>query len=379
MKVLDRYILKTFVVSLFIVMAAMMGIALLLDLFFNYKQLLHTTPAAHQAGFWSLLWGIGNFYFYKSFSYFQLLAAPSLQVAAAAALVRLHRGRELVGIKAAGISLYRVMWPMIALSLVVDGFYVLNQEVIIPSIAVELSRTLDDLEVHKEFAVEFVRDDINIIYAPKYLPDKQEMVGIDRLMPDGSRVLAAHILIWLRNPKFEARATIEADSAQWDPKQSGWRLTNGLRRMAKSDSALIERVPTGPEGVPVDFYASKVGPRELQRHRIADFYRFMSYSELSALVDDPMRGNRRQLQVTLHQHVTSPIMNILILLLGLPFVTGREDRNYFTSIGISIVLVIGIFALTFAATAFGSAGHISPLLAAWIPIFVVLPAAILSM
>ena len=43
------------------------------------------------------------------------------------------------------------------------------------------------------------------------------------------------------------------------------------------------------------------------------------------------------------------------------------------------VLVIGVFALQFAATAFGNAGHITPLLAAWLPIFVVLPSSVLSM
>jgi len=85
------------------------------------------------------------------------------------------------------------------------------------------------------------------------------------------------------------------------------------------------------------------------------------------------------LQVTMHEHVTSPILNILLLLLGLPFVAGREDRNYFASVGIAMGLVVGVFVLTFTATAFGNTGHISPLLAAWIPVFVVLPASILSM
>ena len=92
-----------------------------------------------------------------------------------------------------------------------------------------------------------------------------------------------------------------------------------------------------------------------------------------------MRGNRRQLQVAMHQHVTQPILNLLVLLLGLPFVAGREERNYFASIGIALALFVGVYIVSFAATAFGNTGHISPLLAAWFPIFLVLPASILSM
>ena len=81
----------------------------------------------------------------------------------------------------------------------------------------------------------------------------------------------------------------------------------------------------------------------------------------------------------MHQHVTGPILNLLLLLLGLPFVAGRDDRNYFSSIGVAIGLVIGVYAITFAATAFGNQGHVGALLAAWLPVFIVLPASLLSM
>ena len=58
---------------------------------------------------------------------------------------------------------------------------------------------------------------------------------------------------------------------------------------------------------------------------------------------------------------------------------GRDDRNYFTNIGIAIALAIGVFALNFACTALGNGGHLSPLLAAWLPVFILLPASVISM
>jgi len=133
MKILDRYILQTFLVSLAISMAAMMGIVFILDLAINVNRLLNLSPAVQVAGFWPVFASILSYYFYKAFDYFQWIAAPSLLVAAAASMVRLNRGRELVGIKAAGISLYRVLWPMIVVALLTNGFYVINQEVIIPA------------------------------------------------------------------------------------------------------------------------------------------------------------------------------------------------------------------------------------------------------
>lgn len=381
MKILDRYIVRTFVYSLAIVLVALMGLVLILDVFFNVNDFMGTGTAAQPSGFWTIFGNMMNYYFYKAFDYFRLLAAPSLLVAAAASLVRLNRSRELTGIKAAGVSLYRVMWPMILVALVVDAFCIFNQEYIIPRISPQLSRDRGDLQVQKRFPVDFVRDEHNnILYAPLYDPQTETMFAEPRIVPGTTDVqFMARVRIFLRDSKYKARGTIEAERAVWNAEKSGWELEGGMRLPPIEESAILDRPPTGPEGDPYPFYQTNIGPREIERHRASDFHRYMSYGELKILATDPMRGNRRQLQVAMHQHVTQPILNLLVLLLGLPFVAGREERNYFVSIGIALGLFVGVFILSFASTAFGNAGHISPLLAAWFPIFVVLPASILSM
>jgi len=402
MKILDRYVIQTFLVSLAISLAAMMCVTLLLDLLINVNKFLDLASVARKLGFWSILAGIGNYYFYRAFDYFQYLGGPSLLVAAAASLVRLNRGRELVGVKAAGVSLYRVMWPMIVVALLADGFFIANQELIIPHIAIQLSRDPDDLEVQTRFSVDFVRDDNNnILFAPVFDPKTQSLLAtavyhdkqgklvsaavddaiVQQLMArDRHQVdVLATVRIFLRDPRYELRGWIVADQARWDPKWGGWRLTNGVRLPPPTEPAMFDHAPSGPEGEPIDFYSSNVGPDEITRHRAADFYRYMAYSELKSVAEDPMRGNRRQLQVAMHEHLTLPILNVLLLLLGLPFVAGREDRNYFTGIGVALLLTIGMFAFQFACRAFGNAGHITPLLAAWLPVFVALPAGIISM
>jgi len=380
MKILDRYILQTFMLSLAISLAALMGIVLILDLVLNVNKLFNLSAVAHVTGFWSIFVNLLGYYFYKMFDYFQWIAAPAILVAAAASLVRLNRSRELVGVKAAGVSLYRVMWPMIAVALVLDAFYIVNQELILPAISIQLARSPDDLEIRKEFPVDFIRDENNnILYAPLYDPKTKEMRSEARIKDDGTLLYLARVRIFRRDSRFQPLGTIEAEKATWDPKAGGWRLTGGVRLPPLKEPSLLDRLPEGPEGDPVDFYSSNVGPPQIQRHRASDFYRYMAYGELRALAEDPMRSNRQALQVNMHQHVTGPIMNLLLLLLGLPFVAGRDDRNYFTSIGVAIGLVIGVYAITFAATAFGNQGHVGALLAAWLPVFIVLPASLLSM
>ena len=380
MRLLDRYILKTYLASLLVVMASLMGIAVLLDMAVNVNKFLDLKAETGEMGFWAMLATMADYYFYKGFYYFQLWAALAMLVAAAAAMARLNRTRELTGIKAAGVSLYRVLWPVIVVGLLLNGFYIVNQELIIPHMAVQLSRDPDDPDVTETFDVEFVRDEQNnILYAPIYDPKTQTMRAERKVFEDGRITFPARVRIFLRDSHYEAVGTVEAESAAWDGRLGAWRLEGGVKLPPIRKTDLAQRAAARTEGQPFPLYYTNVGPEEIERHRSSDFYRYMSYSELKALARDPMRGNRLQMEVAMHQHVTQPILNVLILLLGLPFVAGREDRNYFVSVGLAVALVIGVFVVMFASTAFGNAGHVPPIWAAWIPVFLVLPPSILSM
>ena len=52
MKILDRYIVRTYVFSLAIVFAALMGLAVILDQFFNVNEFFKSTGEAQPAASW---------------------------------------------------------------------------------------------------------------------------------------------------------------------------------------------------------------------------------------------------------------------------------------------------------------------------------------
>jgi len=296
-KILDRYILKTYLVSLLVVMAALTGIAVLLDMAVSVNKFLDLKAETGDAGFWTMLGHMADYYFYQVFYYFQLWAALAALVAAAAGMVRLNRTHELTGIKAAGVSLYRVLWPIIVVGLLLDGFYIVNQELIIPSMAVQLARDPDDLDVTETFDVEFIRDDQNnILYAPIYDPKTQTMLAEKKVFEDGRISFPARVRIFLRDSRYRPLGTVEAESATWDSRLGAWRLKGGVRLPPVHKASLLERAPEQTEGEPFPLYYTNVGPDEIRRHRTSDFYRYMSYGELKALARDPMRGNRLQLE-----------------------------------------------------------------------------------
>ncbi len=379
MKILDRYIVWTFLVSLAIVLVAMVGLALVLDLFINVAEFMEEKGPAAGRGFGDVLGAILDYYFYKIFEYFQLIVGPGLLVAAASSLARFNRTKELTAMKAAGISLYRVLWPMIAVALTVAAFYVVNQEALLPRFAEKLVRDPDDVAARDAFAVEFIRDEHNnILYAPVYDPTTGEMRSEARpVAGGGGPPVPVYVRIFLRDAEYRPVGTIEAERAAWHAQTGEWELAGGRRYLARPAGATGE--VEEDEGVPVRWYATNVTPAVIERHRSRDYYRYVSYGALEKLLRDPLRGNRRKIHVAMHEHVTAPIMLVLVFLLGSPFVAGREEKSYFVSIGVAISLWVGVFVLTFVSRAYGNAGHIDPLLAAWLPVFVVLPASVLAL
>ncbi len=383
MKILDRYIFRTVLVSLVIVFGVVTGLALTIDLVINMDEFLET-KGDEAATAWSVLANMADYYFYKLFEYFRLLAGPCLLFAGAATLARFNRTRELTGIKAAGVSMYRVLWPLVLVALAADVFYVVNQELIIPRIAVRLVRDPDDVAAREAFSVDFIRDrHNNVIYAPLYDPQRRQMVAQAKSFGGGGASYLARVRIFLRDANYQPLGTIEARQATWDPDERAWILDEGRRYRARAEAPLLVGAPQVDPGEPCPRYPENgwtdVDPQTIERHRAHDFYKYLSYVELRDLVQDPMRGNRRAMQVEMHRHITDPLMLVLVLLLGLPFLVGREEQSYLVSIGLAVLVVLGVLVLQFASTAFGTGGHLEPLLAAWVPTFIVLPASILSL
>ena len=70
-----------------------------------------------------------------------------------------------------------------------------------------------------------------------------------------------------------------------------------------------------------------------------------------------------------HSRVASPLINFVLLFLGIPFVVGfeRMSRNIFLRVGISILICCAFFVLSYICMNLGNMGILHPVLAAWLP------------
>lgn len=373
MKILDRYILRTFLFSFLVVLTAVLGMAVTLDLVINLDEFTEEGISQVEQGFGHLLFVVCRYYFYKTFFYFQQLAGTVLLVAAAITLARFNKTNELAAIKASGVSVYRVMWPILLCALAFNGLFLINQEYVIPSFAAQLIRDADDLDASEVFPVRYIRDDNNnLIFAPSYIPSEQTMVSGPSVTDKktGLPIPSARPMIILRNADNHLIGYIVADKATWDRKRKSWRLLNGRQFASMKAAAPLGRPTAAPPSKKREFYQTNIGPHQIERQRSPIFYTFLSYSEVKQLSLNKNRGNWRELAVAMHKHFAKPILNLVLLLLGLPFVVGKEGKSYVVSILLCLGIVLAFFATEYAITEFGNAGHIAPALAAWLPVFI---------
>src|SRR6266550_7326617 len=149
MKILDRYVLVSFLKNYLISFMVLIGLYIVLDMIFNFDELAEVqakTSAGGVASVLLLLRSIGDYYFFQTFKIFIHLSGIIPIVAAAFTLIRFQRFNELTASLAAGVPLLRTAMPIILAAVVLNVLLVVDQEVVIPHMIPQLTRKHDEVQ-----------------------------------------------------------------------------------------------------------------------------------------------------------------------------------------------------------------------------------------
>jgi len=119
---------------------------------------------------------IGSYYSYQSLAYFTELGGVIVVAAAAFSLARMNHTNELTAMLASGVSLYRVVWPILICAMILCGLIIIDRELVIPPVAHKLARKRDEVSGAKSFAI-WLMDDENaaVWYSLEFNPSEQRM------------------------------------------------------------------------------------------------------------------------------------------------------------------------------------------------------------
>ncbi len=367
MRILDRYILRQFLINFAILLVVLLALFLVVDMIAGMDEFL---PAGRR---WADQYGgvlpatvvvLVDYYGPMLLMLYAFCSGMPVVGAMGFTLVGLQRSREAVGMVAGGVSLYRVAAPILVMGALLNAAVLPLQEFAIPPLAEKLMRPKSQLK-HTDVTGKPIR-----------------------LVPDGSGDLLSatsfdpstgtlqDVTIHVRDKKGLARRRITATEAVWMPKRQGWQLINGYAdtvqdwREALQDST---RAGVGPESV--DFFSTGLSPDVLVATRQSELYPwFLSMPELWRMQSNEAVEADQQLviQRIIWGRLSLLVLNVLVLVLGLAFFLQLGQRNVFVQ-GILALLVCGsVWGGGLGLLMAGMVG-LNPVATAWLPVVVALP------
>ncbi len=291
-------------------------------------------------------------YFWYSTPQFVSFVLPIAALVATLVTVgMLTKSSELTVMKACGISLYRVSMPLLMFSLLWSAVLFGLSESILGDAnrRAEAIRHVINGNAPETFDVLnrtwFVGPEGSIYHYDHFDPDRVELSGVTiyRFAKDTWR---------LSGRTYAAQATYD----------DGWQGRDVWRREFGDERGTDDFEPPGyselTELAPPEYFTTDQPAAER-----------MSYRDLSRYIDEleASGGAVVPLQVDLQRKLSFPLVTLVLTLIAVPFAvtTGRHGAMY--GVGISIVLAFSYWLVASIFGAIGSAGLLTPLLAAWTP------------
>jgi lipopolysaccharide export system permease protein len=344
MTLLDRYLIKKFIVNFILATAAFVVIFLVVDLIENIDDFLNKNATLHAT----------VIYYLHYIPYIISLTLPvCLLLSCLFSLGNMSQHNEIMAQKSAGVSLYRLFIPLFVIGLMMSiAAWILNESIVpwCNQNRLDLKRANYDLtraaENKKKKSTEnnlTIQDDKNrTVTISTYIGKKQLGKNVSILTFDGP----------ILKHRFDARELL------WQ--KDHWTLVEVTERMFKDSIETLVRHDT-LKAVDLNFGPDDLGELEKQPEE-------MRYSELKAFVKqrEEIGGDVRKWVVELYLKISYPFASFIIILFGAPIAAQKRRSGTAVGIGISLLVCFVYFIFIRTGQVMGHQGTLPPWLAAWI-------------
>jgi len=342
--ILPMYLIETFMGYAFGVLIAIVVIFIAIDYVSNLRRF-DGAPAIN----------IVLYYWYYLPWIIQIMIPIVLLLASMFSIGKLAKNSELTAMKAAGINLRQLTFPLLALGVIlsIGSFY--GGERILPQANYSRRLIQDNLKNPQASTIERlsgIREyRRNFYYFSN--PHTVYVFGEFNTSPQHTRNV--------ERDRFRASRIIERIKAQEMIHDStGWKFVNGTLRTFTDSSATLASFDTLTDSTlhatPIEMVARIKVKEEL------------SYWELKGFIDAARkRGEKVQKYMgELDFKVALPFMNFIVILLGIAITARTGRRGGAVLFGIGLLLMFSYWIISRLAIVFAQNGHFPTLLGAWI-------------
>ena len=280
---------------------------------------------------------------------------------------RLSANSELTALRSVGVTATRMIIPALVLALVMSGLTFVFNDVVVPrsnrSAEITLRRALGkaiatekgDNIIYSRFGRVEQPDGtsgkglLQLFYANKF----RDGTMTDVTVLDFSRVGFTQMLV--------------AESAEWNEREAKWEFLDGqiltLTPSGSTTSADFDRYLYPLSAAPIRI--AKL-PKDANNMTVAEA---LQAEQLLQQAGDIKEA--RRLQVRIQEKFTLPMACLVFGLIGASLGAKPNNRTSRSQgFGISVVLILVYYVLSFSFSSLGVKGTLPPLLAAWSPVLI---------
>jgi lipopolysaccharide export system permease protein len=343
MSIVDRYVLRQFVLTALFCLVAITIVFVAVNMMDNLDDFLDRSASVGI---------IATYYLYFIPEIIKLMTPVAMLLSALFTTGRLSTYNELTALKSGGISLYRFMAPLLLFALLVSGVSIYFNGWIVPYAN---KKKLEIGRVYFQKDIEFVAKNNIFIQDSK---TRILSIGIY----DDQRAVAYQVSIQDFDVQDPTRMMdrYDASDMRWDPRRGVWTLENGTRRSFN-----------GPQETLTEFSKWEIGPLNFAPEDIRkkqEKPEEMKYTDLQAFIKNQQRAGHDTSRwlVDFYGKIAFPFASAIVVLFGVPFSSVKRRSGLGVEFGIAIGISFFYMIFLQISQAFGYNGDLDPLLTAWL-------------
>jgi LPS export ABC transporter permease LptG/LPS export ABC transporter permease LptF len=347
-RILDEYVVREF---LGIFVLVLTGFVMLM-LVFTFFELIGDILRNH-----ILLSMIGEYLVNLTPSMLYQITPLAVLIAVLVTFGVLNRNSEIIAMKATGISLYRLVVPVVSISAILsvalflfDQFYLpqanRRQEALHNIIKGKPPQTVLHPEQNWIFGEPRHGEPGRIFYYQFFDPDRNEFANLSIFEFDPST--------------FALSRRIFAARAVWDAETGAWSFLNGWQRDISGPNVIEYRpfLKTSFAEIHEDPGYFKKERRQAQE---------MNFGQLDSYIRDLRQSgfDTMRLRVDLWHKLAYPLVTIVMAVLAIPFALSMGRRGSLTGIAVAVAVALAYWVVDGLFGAMGNVNYLPAAMAAW--------------
>ena len=365
---IDRYISRAQLHAFLVVFVSLAGLYFVFDAFTNMEEFI-----THAAETGSLARVLAGYYGCRLVWFFDA-TSPVISLASAMfALSWLERHNELTALLAAGVTRWRIARPVLLFAASVSLVAATNRELVLPRIREAFARNAQNLDGSAVQPFESRYDHrTDILFrgrgarASGFRIESPSLLMPPQLGDYGPQLTAAHAS-WTPPTQDHPAGYILADIQE--PAN-----IDGLPPLESAAGVVVMTRSTADWLEPGQcFVVSDVAFEQMIGS--TNWSQYSATADLIRAVSNPSLGVGADLPLRVHARFTAPLLDMSLVLLGIPLVLGPNRRGIFAAVGACVGMTVVFFIVVLGCHALALGDAFSPSLAAWMPLLVLGPLA----